>query len=330
MDLEVARCALQLRRVHEARGREAVDGEVRRGVHARTVLQVRDPLAQTVEIGDEGVAGVALTFAPAVAGDLEGAAVAQDGLGGEGRLAQQVPDDFRGELGLDEVVDAGAFGAGGHREVPRVQRSQVVGPQEAAVRLCLGPGVAPDAQGGLVAQDGVADQRRLEEQVPHDAGRELLLDQVPDLPRLCTGSSDEVPGVPRRLVQEAGAGDLGVHLGGGVVVEQRYVDLVDDRGLELRPAHVDAHQPGDGVRYFLVRLGRGVVGREVRAARHGVGDGLVGFGPRVEVQQGRDDLVVDLAAAVVARRAELMLELTELLRSSTPRFGPSTAPAPRR
>ena len=30
------------------------------------VVEVRDPLAQGVEIGDEGVAGVALTFAPAV------------------------------------------------------------------------------------------------------------------------------------------------------------------------------------------------------------------------------------------------------------------------
>ena len=44
------------------------------------------------------------------------------------------------------------------------------------------------------------------EQVPHDAGRELLLDQVEHLPRLRAGSSHEVAGVPRRLVQEARPG----------------------------------------------------------------------------------------------------------------------------
>ena len=49
-----------------------------------TRLDGRHLGAQGAEVGDEGVAGVALTFAPAVAGDLEGAAVAQDGLAGEG------------------------------------------------------------------------------------------------------------------------------------------------------------------------------------------------------------------------------------------------------
>ena len=49
-------------------------------------------------------------------------------------------------------------------------------------------------------------------------------------------------------------------------------------------------------------LGGGEVGRQVHAAGHGVRDGLVGFGPRVEIQQGRDDLVVDLTGVVVARQ----------------------------
>ena len=40
----------------------------------------------------------------------------------------------------------------------------------------------------------------------------------------------------------------------------------------------------------------------IHRARCGVGDGLVHFGPRVEVQQSRDDLAVDLAAVVVARQ----------------------------
>ena len=53
-DLEIGCGALQQRRVQEGGGREAVDGEVRRGIHTRAVLQVRDPLAQAVEICDEG------------------------------------------------------------------------------------------------------------------------------------------------------------------------------------------------------------------------------------------------------------------------------------
>ena len=41
---------------------------------------------------------------PAVAGDLQRAAVAQNGLGGERGLAQEVPDDLWCELRLDEVI----------------------------------------------------------------------------------------------------------------------------------------------------------------------------------------------------------------------------------
>ena len=64
-------------------------------------------------------------------------------------------DDLRRELCLDQVVDPAAFGAGRHREVTSIERPHVVCVQEAAVRLGLAPGVAPDAQGGLVAQDRV-------------------------------------------------------------------------------------------------------------------------------------------------------------------------------
>ena len=103
---------------------------------------------------------------------------------------------FGGELGLDQVEDPASLGAGGHGEVAGVEGPEVVGPQEAAVRLGLGPGVASDAQGGLVAQNRVADQRRLQKQIAHDAGRELLLHQVENLPRLRAGSSDQVAGVP--------------------------------------------------------------------------------------------------------------------------------------
>ena len=302
LDLQIARCALQLGRVHEARGREAVDREVRGWGDASAVLQGRDPLAQGVEIGDEGVPRVRLALGPAVAGDLEGAAVAQDGLGGEGGLAQEASNHPRYELLLHHREDAVALREGLPDEVAGVQGAQVGGGEVARVAFALRVAVAGDLEGAAVAKDAGPGERRLEQQVLDDRREELVLHDLMNGAAGGAGRAHEVAGVPRRLVQEARPGDLGVHLDGGVVVKQRYVDLVDDRGLELRPAHVDAHQPGDGVGDLLVRLGRGVVGREVRAARHGVGDGLVGFGPRVEVQQGRDDLVVDLAGIVVARQ----------------------------
>ena len=120
LDLQVSRCTPQLGGVHEGRGREAVDREVRGWGDASAVLQGRDAGVdvidrgpQTVEICDQGVPRVRLTLRPAVAGDLESAAVAQDGLGGEGGLTQQVSDHLRGELRLDEVVDSAALGSGG-------------------------------------------------------------------------------------------------------------------------------------------------------------------------------------------------------------------------
>ena len=101
LDLEVARRALQLGRLHEGGGREAVDRQVGRGGDAAAVLQGgdaavdgrdvrlqgadaavdgRDRAPQAVEVCDEGVAPVRLAFGPAVAGYLQGRAVAQDGL----------------------------------------------------------------------------------------------------------------------------------------------------------------------------------------------------------------------------------------------------------
>ena len=46
-------------------------------------------------------------------------------------------------------------------------------------------------------ENGVSDQRRLQEQVPDDPRRKLLLDQVPDLSRLRVRSPDEVADVAR-------------------------------------------------------------------------------------------------------------------------------------
>ena len=158
-DLQVRGSTLQQWRVHEARGREAVDREVRRGIHSGGVLQVRDTLAQGVEVGDQRIPSVRLALSPAVAAELQSAAVAQDGLAGERGLAQQVANDHGSEVGLNQVENAAALGARGVWEVTGVQRTQIIRPQEAGVRLGLGPGVASDAERGLVAEDGVAHQR---------------------------------------------------------------------------------------------------------------------------------------------------------------------------
>ena len=53
------------------------------------------------------------------------------------------------------------------------------------------------------------------------------------------------------------------------------------------------------VGHVALRLRGGVVGREVHGSQHGVGDGLVRLRSGVEIQQGSDNLVVDLAAVVV-------------------------------
>ena len=79
--------------------------------------------AQGVEICDEGVP------------------LAQDGLGGERGLAQEVRDDPRSKLRLDQVEDAAALGD----EVAGVEGPQVVGPQEAPV---LFPRIASPTSGG--------------------------------------------------------------------------------------------------------------------------------------------------------------------------------------
>ena len=130
-DLQVRGSTLQQWRVHEARGREAVDREVRRGIHSGGVLQVRDTLAQGVEVGDQRIPSVRLALSPAVAAELQSAAVAQDGLAGERGLAQQVANDHRSELGLNQVENAAALGARGVWEVTGVQRTQIIRPQEA-------------------------------------------------------------------------------------------------------------------------------------------------------------------------------------------------------
>ena len=146
LNLEVARCALQLGRLHEGGGGEAVDRQIGGG-DAAAVLQGGDAAvdgadvrlqgahaavdgrhraSERVEGGHQGVAAVALRLAPAVRLDLDDAAVAQDGPPGEGRPEEQAADELRRELLLDEVEEAVALG---HRrvpsEVPGVKRREV-------------------------------------------------------------------------------------------------------------------------------------------------------------------------------------------------------------
>ena len=88
LNLEVARCALQLGRLHEGGGGEAVDRQIGGGGDAAAVLQGGDAAvdgavavdgrhraAERVEGRHQRVAAVALGLAPAVRLDLDDAAV---------------------------------------------------------------------------------------------------------------------------------------------------------------------------------------------------------------------------------------------------------------
>ena len=311
LDLEVARRALQqLGRLHEGGGGEAVDRQIGGGGDAAAVLQGadaavdgrdvrlqgadaavdgRDRAPQAVEVCDEGVAPVRLAFGPAVAGYLQGRAVAQDGLAGERGLAQDVPDHHRSELCLDQVEDPASFGARGVGKVAGVQGAQIIGAQEAPVRFRFGPAIAPEPQRGLVAEDGVALEGRFQQKVPYDSGGKLLLDQVEDIGAFRARRAHEVAGVRGGLVQEARDGVVDLRLG----PPRR--PILQERGREQRVQFRTGIEEGIG-------LGRGVIGREVHVPQR-VCNLLIHFGPRVEVEQRGDDLGIDLAAVVVARQS---------------------------
>ena len=83
--------------------------------------------------------------------------VAQDGWAERGVLAEQVRMILGGELGLDQIEDPAALCTGAVDKVARIQRPEIVGPQEAAVRFGLGPGVAAEPQ---AAPRGAGSLRR--------------------------------------------------------------------------------------------------------------------------------------------------------------------------
>ena len=107
--------------------------------------------------------------------------------------------------------------------------------------------------------------------------------------------TDKVPGVGQRLGQEARAGDGVVDLGlgprAGPVLGERGREL----GVEFGPRVIRQQLVG----HVGLRLGLRVVIRQIHVPQ-GVGDLLIDFGLRVEIQQSRDDLGIDLGAVVVA------------------------------
>ena len=309
LDLEVAGRALQLGRLHEGGGGEAVDRQIGGGGDAATVLQGgdaavdgadvrlqrahaavdgRDRAAERVEGGHQGVAAVALGLAPAVRLDLDDAAVAQDRPPGEGRPEEQAADEVRRELLLYEVEDAVAVG---HRrvpsEVPGVKRREVAAAQVAPVRFCLGIRIARQLERG-VREDGVGRQGRPgQEGLDHrggDVGAHQGLEAA-------VGADREVARVCLRLRQEPRAGDGVVDLGlgppAGPVLQERRCQ----QRIQLC-AEVEER----------IGLGRGVITGKIHVAQ-GICNLLIHFGPRVEVEQRGDDLGVDLAAVVVARQS---------------------------
>ena len=159
LDLEISRRALQLGRLQEGGGGEAVDRQIGGGGDAAAVLQGgdaavdgadvrlegahaavdgRDRASERVEGGHQRVAAVA-----AVRLDLDDAAVAQDGPPGEGRPEEQASYEAGRELLLDEVEEAVALGHRGvPHKIPGVERREVAVTQVPPVRFRLGVGVA--------------------------------------------------------------------------------------------------------------------------------------------------------------------------------------------
>ena len=187
---------------------------------------------------------------------------------------------------LDEVEEAVALG---HRgvvgEVPGVERREVVVQQVAPVRLRLRVGVAGELERG-VREDGADPQGR-----PRQEGL--------DLRRRDVGRADrEVARVGLRLGEEARAGDgvVDLRLGppAGPVLREGGREL----GIQLGPRIIRQQLVG----HVALRFGLRVVVAQIHVPQC-VCNLLIHFGPRVEVQQSRDDLAIDLAAVVVARQS---------------------------
>ena len=247
LDLEIAGRALQLGRLHEAGGGEAVDRQIGGGGDAAAVLQGgdaavdgadvrlhdahaavdgRDRAAEGVEGRHQRVAAVALGLAPTIRLDLDDAEVAQDPPPGEGRPEEQAAYELGRELLLDEVEEAVALG---HRrvasEVPGVERREVAAAQVAPVRFRLRIGVAGELERGVREDGGGRQGRPGQERLDHggsDVGAHQGLEAR-------VGADREVARVCLRLGQEARAGDGVVDLGLGAP----RCPILGERGREL-------------------------------------------------------------------------------------------------
>ena len=217
------------------------------------------------------------------------------GQGVRGGPEEQAAYELGRELVLDEVKEAVALG---HRRVPSkvpcVERREAAAAQVPPVRLRLRKGVAGELERG-VREDGVGRQARPgQERLDHggsDVGAHQGLEAR-------VGADREVARVRLRLGQEARAGDGVVDLRLGSPRRPVLGERGRELGVQLGP-RVEREQLAGHV---ALRLGL----RKVIAQIHvpeGVCDLLIDFGPRVEVQQGRDDLAIDLAAVVVARQS---------------------------
>ena len=247
LDLEIAGRALQLGRLHEGGGGEAVDRQIGGGGDAAAVLQGgdaavdgadvrlqgahaavdgRDRASEGVEGRHQRVAAVALGLAPAVRLDLDDAEVAQDPPPGEGRPEEQAAYELGRELLLDEVEEAVALG---HRRVPHkvpgVERREVAAAQVPPVRFRLRIGVAGELERGVREDGGGRQGRPGQERLDHggsDVGAHQGLEAR-------VGADREVARVCLRLGQEARAGDGVVDLGLGAP----RCPILGERGREL-------------------------------------------------------------------------------------------------
>ena len=223
--------------------------------------------------------------------DLE--QVRRELLAGEGRPEEQAAYEPRRELLLDEVEEAVALGHRGvPHKIPGVERREVAAAQVPPVRFCLRIGVAGELERG-VREDGGGRQGRPGQEGLDHGWRHVGAHQGLEA---CIGADREVPLVGQRLGQEPRAGDGVVDLGLG----PRAGPVLGEGGRELGVQFGPRVERQQLAGHVALRLGLRVVIAQIHRARRGVGDGLVHFGLRVEVQQSRDDLGINLEAVVVA------------------------------
>ena len=190
---------------------------------------------------------------------------------------------------MEEAVALGHRGV--PHKVPGVERREVAVAQVPPVGLRLGVGVAGELERGF-REDGVGRQGRPGQEGLDHGGSDVGAHQKLEAR---VGADREVARVRLRLGEEARAGDGVVDLRLGSPRRPVLGEGGRELGVQLGP-RVEREKL---VGHVALRLGLRVVIREIHVPE-GVCDLLIDFGPRVEVQQSRDDLGIDLGAVVVA------------------------------